>query len=333
MTDLIFSDRMREAAVVLPQTELEQYRSAVDDLAAAKFDDEFLLGLVRLAYGRDAGSDFREAFAEQLARRSLSLDGRAEQLMAVLATETLIERFSRPTTRRTQKALAPDGIAAMAVVVLADQDEPPIHPDLASFALQWTHGLSDYLRSTGTLKPPPQLPLLLSKFQEPSETTSEGATTTEPDSDELVAELAPYVGELSDWLRRSSSAGRVRALEEGQSISWWLLSSRSSAGDAAEEVVAASAELLSLCSFLPGPPAWNELLARRLGPAVAASVDLQKVAALSERQVPDSVSDFCLLLNGLSNYAEATAPAKSVASWLYHERQLVQMFESKDGER
>ncbi|MGH3431028.1 MAG: hypothetical protein ACRDQZ_26230, partial [Mycobacteriales bacterium] len=338
-----FKDRMREAAIGLRDDDLASLRSAVDETAGSNLAPAQLLDLVRIAFRLRSADSATQTVAELFARRNVTVSHRSRQLGAMLAALVLIERFTRlPGQRRTVRRIQADALAAGAVLVLVRRGETAVHPDLESFAQLGYLAVIEHVRGGATIQPIPALPGSLSGVEEG--TTAEpvvDASTAEPatveglpasdaddDTSDELEELTAYSAKLHRWLQRSSSAARLASVEEQLAVNWWLQSRRFEE-DVAQAVVRACDELNALCAFIPGPPAAQELLARRLA-GREDPVTLEALAATAARAVPTIVQDICALLTGQPNDERSLLPIEA-APWLYAELQLAQLAQATAG--
>jgi hypothetical protein len=324
----LFSDRMREAAVVLPDDALDHTRAAVEALATTSQSGTLLLDLVRLAFCREVRDGYGP-IEEQFGRRGLQVPERFRQLAAALASLILMERFSRPVGQRRIRTLQIESLAASAVRVLADQGLPAVHPDLEPHATRWLAVVTDHLRGAGDLTPPPALPETLVPPAAVAATSAdvtdeEAAPISSPDPARQLDELSAYTVRMHTWLQRSSAIGRLLFLEEQTGIGWWL-QSKWPEPDPVKHVVRACVELSALTAFAPGPPAAGELLRRRLGDLQAQTIKVADLATAASRKVPAAVEDLCVILTGVADHNQPTVKADVGAASLFHELQLTNL--------
>lgn len=334
MSELLFADRMREAVVVMPEEEMAICRAAVSDIATRHGSGSTLLDFVRLAFGRDIDPAAYEKCADEFRLRGVALPRCAHQLVATLAGLALIERFGRDVGRKGVRRLIPDSAAALAIRVLVDQGVAAVHPDLESYATRWLMSVTRRLRDhPGAAPRLPALPGWLSfdddggasgeRRQDPAvhgapgETPSSGLPTS-------LRELHAYAEKLQTWLDDVGGSRRVGAIEEELGLLWWLQSRRPRETPVAA-VVAACDELDALCRFVPGPPAAEELLARRLGEHADVMIRVADLVGVSSRPVPCAVEDLCPLSRGMCPDDAVLITARTGAEWLYHEVQLARL--------
>jgi hypothetical protein len=350
---------MREAAVELGQARGESITAAVDDLSSSPaLRGTDLLNLVRFAFGLPMQADARTYVIEAFRKRGVEGDNQMQQLWSTLAGLVLIERFERGPGKRTAPRLAPDSIASVAVEVLCNRGWVPVHPDVAAYSRAWKDAVTDHLRLAGGPSKMPPIPEVLAVSSSESDDPEEAPAAADPA--EQLAALANYVGPLADWLERSSAAGRLAGLQEQQDLLWWLQSGEDAGlehelvdGDedvSAEEppetaaqqadpeaeaeaeahvgiVLSVCEELISLTRLLPGPPAAEHLLSRRLGQLREMSVKKSTLAEQASRSVPAAVSDICAILSGDPG-EDVEVTAHDAARQLYVELMLCDMAEA-----
>lgn len=322
------ADRLREATVALREADAESFATAVAELAAQSNPrGPELLAFVKVAF-RIGDENEYAMVADLLRRRGVRGENRMKQLWATLAALVLIERFERGPGRRSERGLAADSLAAAAVDVLANQRREPVHPDLVTHARAWRDEVVEYLRLRGGLGNPPEIPTVLSPETPAVDADPQAVGLSAQQTQELVE----HVRNLTEWVGRSGTPGRLAALEEQQGLVWWLESSSSAVGPTASAVttvVRACEELLALTRVLPGPPAARELLTRRLGKISAKPVSLSAIAGKRIREVAPLVNDICVLANGLlpRDGDQDDIQTAEAAEYLYAELVLARMAE------
>jgi hypothetical protein len=316
-----FRDRMREATILIGEDEADRVRTAVQQFAGVRLATTETLSLVRLAFSLGLGDVEREGLIERFNNSGAEVASDEGQMLATLATVTLIERFSRPIGRRGAQTLRPDMVAASAVVVLADQGRQAVHQDLISHAWVWTAMLAEHLRRGPMISDPPETPK--------GSAAPDGETEPPPPTAADITALLQHVGELNTWLRQSSSSVRLLALEEQQALLWWLTSGEHYAS-ATTAVLNACEELIDICAFPLGPPGAEQQLLRRLASYVSAEISFVELSQIAARSVPAQVHDICSLLSG-ERLPSMSVRAPQLATRLYHELQLTHLATSVEG--
>ncbi len=317
-----FRDRMREATVLIGEDEADRVRTAVQQFAGVRLAVAETLSLVRLAFSLELGDTEREPLVERFNTSGAEVAADEGQMLATLATVTLIERFSRPIGRRGAQALRPDMVAASAVGVLADQGRRAVHQDLISHASVWTAMLAEHLRRGPMISDPPEAPK--------GSAAPDGETESPPSLTVEITALLEHVGELNTWLRQSSSSVRLLALEEQQALLWWLTSAERH-DSAPTAILNACEELIDICAYPLGPPGAEQLLLRRLAGYASTGISFVEFSRIAARPVPAQVTDICSLLSGGERLPGFSAQVPQLAAWLYHELQLAHLVTSAEG--
>jgi hypothetical protein len=312
-----FENYLREAVVVIDAERTELLRSGVRALSGVRETVPTILVLVRLAHGLPVTSPELEAFLASATSVGLSIKRGDDQLAGTLAMLTLIERFAIPLARRTLNTLTPDAVAAVATIVLAEQQRPAMHPDLAIHAADWQARAADYLRGTARWSAPPEL-------TKPSAPASGTDGEPPPPPETSTPELVDHAEKLTNWLRQTSSSAKLAAVEEQQDIVLWLMSARP-AGSAVQAVQLACMQLQGLAANPIGPPGTQQLLTRALGTHADESISVAELMGNVVQPLPLELRELCTLLAGKSPGPDVTLTAREAASRLYHELQLVRL--------
>ena len=318
MTD-VMRDRLREAVVASIPHQEELISTVVDQLGSAPAKLGFALDLVRLSYRRSVSQVAPVAIEDALRGAGYPLPHQPDQLVAVMATLVLVHRFSREFGKRGFKKLLPETVAADAVIALANQGEEAVHPDLVDFAFHWRARLAQQLRG-GHIPGPP--PLREVESATPGEAPSSGSDTATTS----VAALTEWANSQHEWLQRSGGVPWRASVDEQLSVLWWLEAKRT--GGSAEpvgQIIRTCRELRGIATAVPGPVTAFELLERALGEEANETIDVEAVAKAAAAEVPESISDLCVLLNGVTPNGIERALAKDVAFWLFVELELSEL--------
>lgn len=258
-----FTDRLREAGVVLDQIQVEELRGAVERLNSARLSLDDTLARIRFAFLLPERINDRDRILATVNRDQdvVSPHG-ADQMLAVLCACALIDSFARKEPSRSAAVVRRMTIAALASRSLSFARHEPAHPDLLTWGEYWLGIEGRRMRETRRSDPP-----RLGASGLPDDATGEqkGADALE--------RLQKYAKETGDWLELTAGAGSIEALREQSQIFWWLASGERPEG-AAEAAVRVAMELDSV-SLTPPPPASQELMARRLSGSLGLLVTIE----------------------------------------------------------
>ncbi|HST32931.1 MAG TPA: hypothetical protein VLJ80_05360 [Solirubrobacteraceae bacterium] len=322
-----FDDILREAVLAPEAVDTDAIRAAVKPVGP-KIKLPLVLDVVRLAHHRTVTVAGDEAFRKAINAKEPVIEASGQaQFLSILATLTLINAFSLNTN-------ADFGVTAAALAVRSVQfaNWSPAHIDLRPHADRW---LAFRARAARVMPPFPGQPAKLA--------APEGFDAVEQSMPALSAAIQKTGSELVDRERHALAAvgalsttvaARDLIAQEERSFLWWLLSAWTVSDKNMMAVLAAS-ELSSLTRLLPGPPASDELLRRKLGPVFDEPIELgalPKVAADLTApglalDIPEGTTDFFPLLGilrggdpGLVEPFEL--PAGVIAQSLYDEAML-----------
>jgi hypothetical protein len=306
-----FSELIRPAAVSLDTLDVEGLWDASRP-TGVKVKLPLILDLVRLAHRQPIDVRPRLAFVRSVnGRRSPPLvDESQGELVRLLATATLIRAFQQSSEQAAVTA------AALAVVACSRPAWQPSHPALYEAAQAYIAANS--VKSRIPADPPSagvnlggEFNVLVTRQTQQDPPTSYQALSPAQVSSALdktrggVESVSAALTETHQWVIR-----RELQSQEQLAFAWWLMSA-STEDMGVPLAIATAAEVVPLIRFPLAPHSLDELLKKRLGHEIFASiirpptdtdslnVDVrQRLARLAA--VPQHIEDLCPVHNDLA---------------------------------